>query len=160
MSPEIRLYLQQIEDVRGQIRALIENIPVDDLPEALNWRPIAGSDHATNSLGVMAIHVAGAEHFWLGEVIGGMPTTRDRDSEFQTQIETGREILERLAVVDAETRPILEALTSANLEETRLARGKVHHVRGIILHVINHSALHLGHMQLTYQLWMRRQSKV
>jgi hypothetical protein len=36
----------------------------------------------------------------------------------------------------------------------REARDRVIPVRWCILHVIDHTALHLGHMQLTYQLWM------
>ena len=34
------------------------------------------------------------------------------------------------------------------------ARGRIVPVRWAILHVIDHTALHLGHMQITYQLWM------
>jgi hypothetical protein len=40
----------------------------------------------------------------------------------------------------------------------RQARGREVPVRWCILHVVDHTALHLGHMQLTYQLWMRGQS--
>jgi hypothetical protein len=159
MPPEIQSYLERIEDLRSQIRSLIESLPTSDLPEALNWRPIdvgdnASGGHATNSLGVMALHAAGAEHFWMGEVIGGMPHTRDRDSEFVSQIENVNIILERLNIVGAETRTVMAWLNPVNLDETRLARGKLIPVRWMILHVIDHTALHLGHMQLTYQLWM------
>jgi hypothetical protein len=156
MHPEIQAYLERINDVRGQMRALLESLSAHDLPEVLNWRPIEGDDdHATNSLGVLAVHTAGAEHFWIGEVIGGMPPTRDRDAEFRSEILDVREIVKQLDVVGVETRNVMEWLTPANLEETRFARGKVIPVRWIILHIIDHSALHLGHMQLTYQLWMR-----
>ena len=103
---------------------------------------------------VMAIHTAGAEHFWIGEVIGGMPPTRDRDAEFSTSIEAVHDIFSRLNIVEAETRTVMAWLTPGNLDETRLARGKLIPVRWIILHIIDHTALHLGHMQLTYQLWM------
>ena len=75
MTPEITSYLGLIEDLRGQVGDLIAGLPV----EALNWRPIEGlDDHATNSLAIMAAHVAGAEHFWIYEVIGRQPPTRDR----------------------------------------------------------------------------------
>ena len=57
MLPEIAHYLDRIDDLRRQISELITQVPA----EALNWRPIDGDDdHATNSLAVLAAHVAGA----------------------------------------------------------------------------------------------------
>lgn len=150
MYPEIQTYLERLDDLRNQIRDLVADLPA----EALNWRPIEDSaEHATNSMGVLATHAAGAEHFWIGEVIGGMPATRDRDAEFRTKIEHPEKLLQLLDTVDKETRTVMAWLTAGNLDETRLARGKLIPVRWIILHVIDHTALHLGHMQLTYQLW-------
>jgi hypothetical protein len=156
MQPEIQSYLERIEDLRGQIRTLLEGIPKSDQSEALNWRPIEPThgDHATNSLAVMAIHAAGAEHFWIGEVVGGMPPTRVRHAEFDAQIEDVGEIIQRLDHVEVETRSVLAGITPVNLDETRLVQGRMVPVRWSILHVIDHTALHLGHMQLTYQLWM------
>ena len=81
MHPELQHYLQLLDDLRRQVRELIAGLPAD----ALNWRPVVGTDeHATNSLAVLAAHVAGAEHFWIAEVVGRRPTTRDRDAEFGT----------------------------------------------------------------------------
>jgi hypothetical protein len=38
----------------------------------LDWRPIEGDKgHVTNSLAVLAAHIAGAEHFWIAEVVVG-----------------------------------------------------------------------------------------
>lgn len=150
MIHEVQHYLERIEDLRGQVRDLIADLPV----EALNWRPIEGSDdHATNSLAVIAAHVAGSEHFWIAEVIGGYPATRDRDAEFVTEVSGAAELLQRLDATGAETRSVLPALSVADLDDTRQASGRVVPVRWVILHVIDHMALHLGHMQLTYQLW-------
>ena len=68
MTSELNNYLQRIEDLRGQVGDLIAGLP----GEALNWRPI--EDDATNSLAVLAAHSAGAEHFWIAEVVGGPPS--------------------------------------------------------------------------------------
>jgi uncharacterized damage-inducible protein DinB len=155
MSPELANYLQMIEDLRGQIGELIADLPA----EALNWRPLEGTDeHATNSLAVLATHVAGAEHFWIAEVVGGRPPTRDRDAEFTTRADSAAEFLGALAQIGQETRQVFSTLTEADLDGTREARGRTIPVRWCILHVIDHSALHLGHMQLTYQLWMGGQA--
>lgn len=150
MNAEIDNYLLRIEDLRGQIASLIADLPA----AALNWRPIEGSDdHAMNSLAVLASHTAGAERFWLHEVIGQQPPTRMRDHEFETAVDSPTPLLEKLTATGQETRRILAALTPEALDDTRTVRERTVPVRWGILHVIDHTALHLGHMQITVQLW-------
>ena len=156
MLTELDNYLQRIEDLRGQVRDLIADLPA----EALNWRPTEKvEDHATNSLAVMAAHVAGAEQFWIAEVIGGRPRTRDRDAEFAVQAADAVELVHRLEATGAETREVFAALTRADLDSAREVEGRKVAVRWGILHVIDHISLHLGHMQITYQLWNAGKSK-
>jgi uncharacterized damage-inducible protein DinB len=151
IPPELASYLQMIEDLRGQVRDLIADLPV----EALNWRPLDESeDHATNSLAVLAAHIAGAEHFWIGESVGNLPPSRDRDAEFETRAASAAELVDRLERVAKETRLVCSALSTPDLDSSREVGGRTVPVRWCILHVIDHTALHLGHMQLTYQLWM------
>lgn len=152
MNPEAAHYLARIEDLRGQIGALVEELPA----EGLNWRPIEGeADHAVNSIAVLAAHAAGAETFWLHEVIGKRPKQRDREKEFETQVEGPEELLAVLKGTGEITRQILENLDADDLAASRVVDGKEVAVRWGILHVIDHTALHLGHMQITYQLWNR-----
>jgi uncharacterized damage-inducible protein DinB len=155
MVSELENYWQRMEDLRGQVASLITDLPV----EALNWRPIAGEDkEVTNSLAVLATHIAGAEHYWIGEVVGGRPATRDRDAEFAVKAEDGTSLVRLLEQVGVESREVFAGLAAADLDGVREARGRTIPVRWCILHVIDHTALHLGHMQLTYQLWMGGQS--
>ena len=156
MNPELTHYLHMIEDLRRQVRDVIVGLPA----EALNWRPLPLSEaHETNSLAVMAAHVAGAEHFWIAEVIGRYPTTRDRPAEFVTEMDGPDGLLARLDEVGAETSEVFARLTAVDLDETRQAHERAVTTRWAILHVIDHTALHLGHMQITYQLWMGGGSK-
>ncbi len=156
MLSELENYVQRIEDLRAQVRSLLDGLP----REALNWRPIEDSEgQVTNSLAVLAAHVAGAEHFWIGEVVGGYPATRVREAEFATVATEAGELLRRLDAVAEETRQVLSALDPAELDRTREVRGRTAVVRWCILHVIDHTALHLGHMQLTYQLWKGGEGK-
>jgi uncharacterized damage-inducible protein DinB len=145
---ELENYQRRIDDLRGQVRDLLAELPA----EALNWRPLEDED-TTNSLAVLAAHIAGAEHFWIGEVVGGLPTSRDRESEFTTQAEVAAELVRLLEATGAETRQVLARLEPSDLDGEREARGRTIPVRWCILHVVDHTALHLGHMQLTYQLW-------
>ena len=153
MLSELDNYAQRIEDLRGQAGDLIADLPA----QALNWRP--SGDEATNSLAVLAAHIAGAEHFWIAEVVGGSPPTRDRDAEFATQAADASQLVRILENTGAETGGVFATLTTADLDGTRQARGRTMAVRWCILHVIDHTALHLGHMQLTCQLWAEGSSK-
>jgi len=150
MISELDNYLNRLDDLRGQVSTLLAELPA----EALNWRPIEGKDeHVTNSLAVLTAHLAGAEHFWIAEVIGGRPATRDRDAEFAVVAATPAELLQILEKVSHETRDVLSALSESDLSGTRQAKDRMVSVRWGILHVIDHTSLHLGHMQMTYQLW-------
>jgi uncharacterized damage-inducible protein DinB len=150
MIPEVAQYLERIEDLRGQVGDLIKDLSA----AALNWRPVEGeSGHGTNSLAVLAAHVVGAEGFWIHEVIGAHPATRERQQELVTRIDDPKELLAKFTLTGEATREILSSLQASHLEEPRKVRSKVVSVRWAVLHVIDHTALHLGHMQLTYQLW-------
>lgn len=150
MNAELQNYLTRIEDLRGQIASLITDLPA----QALNWLPVEQSDdHAMNSLAVLASHTAGAEQFWIHETIGGLPTTRVRDQEFATQVPDATALLEKLTTTGATTRRILTELDPAELDATRTVRDRTVPVRWGIVHIIDHTALHLGHMQITVQLW-------
>jgi hypothetical protein len=102
---------------------------------------------------VLAVHVAGSEHGWMAETLGGYPQTRVRDSEFVYVADSPREGIDRLAKVADETRSILSNYTADQLEGTVAKDGREVPIRWVIHHVIYHYSLHIGHMQLTYQLW-------
>jgi uncharacterized damage-inducible protein DinB len=156
MNPEVHSYLQRIDDLRGLVGQLLADLPV----EALNYRPIkSGRGHEANSLAVLATHIAGAEHFWIGEVVGRGPATRDRDAEFTIAASGSEPLLRLLEDTGSETRVVLSGLSSEDLDGVREARGRTIPVRWCILHVVDHTALHLGHMQLTYQLWAEGYSR-
>src|SRR3970282_1927966 len=109
MISELDNYLDRLEDLRGQISGLLSELPA----EALHWRPIGGrDDHVTNSLAVLTAHLAGAEHFWIAEVIGGRPATRDRDAEFATVATSNAEIIQLLEKNALETREVFSAHSS------------------------------------------------
>jgi uncharacterized damage-inducible protein DinB len=147
---ELANYLERLEDLRGQISGLVAGLPA----EGLNWRPLQGTgDHATNSLAVLAAHSAGAEHFWIAEVVGSRPATRDREAEFATLAASSAEIIRLLENTALETKEVFLTLKDTDLEDTRQTAGRTVPVRWCLLHVIDHTSLHLGHMQITFQLW-------
>jgi hypothetical protein len=114
---------------------------------------------ATNSPAALASHLAGSENFLIAHVIGGRPIQRDREAEFRTKEVEVAELLRRLSAGTGMAEEILSPLTPAQLEESRKWLTGSGTVRRCIMHAISHYAAHLGHMQLTYQLWLDQTGK-
>jgi uncharacterized damage-inducible protein DinB len=149
---ELENYLLSIENHHKEIIEIIDGVPRD----GLNLRPIELPElQVSNSMANLAMHVAGAEHFWIGEVIGGLPATRNRSAEFAIKVKNPLPLIESLNTVLAETKTIFSKLTEADLTKLYEVDGKMVPGRWAILHVIEHTALHLGQIQLTYQLWAK-----
>jgi hypothetical protein len=90
----------------------------------------------------------------MKRVIAGIPIQRDREAEFRA-FGSLSEALKGWEAIDREADGILAKLTLKQLEETRDVSGPFGRVsvRWCILHQIGHYATHLGHMQITRQLW-------
>ena len=143
--------LERLMDLHREIEECLMALPA----EALNWVPGEGM----NSLAVLATHTAGAERYWIGDMLARDPSERIRAEEFEVADASAPELIERLrgALVHSE-------LTIANLKTADLAEKRqspVHKryfsVSWCILHTLDHTAQHLGHMQITRQLWDQRQ---
>ncbi len=156
MIKEVQGYLTTMNELRDQIKSVLEGLP----QEALDWKPTEGEGElGTNSLGVIATHVAGSGTYLIKEVIGTQPVHRDRDGEFAARGVNVSTLKARLDSAAKVIEDILSPLTMGQMEEDRKYRDRNAKVRWIILHVIEHTALHLGHMQLTRQLWMAGKRK-
>ncbi len=153
MGKEIQGYLATLAELRNQIKTLLEGLP----QEALDWCPIRGEGElATNSLGVIVTHLAGSETFWMKEIIGRTLIGRDRKAEFLTRGVSAEGLKGRIDGAAKITEEILSSLAESQLEEVRKFRDRSVTVRGSILHVLEHMAQHLGHIQLTRQLWLAK----
>ena len=156
MDKEVQGYLTKIGELWGHIKEMLDGLP----QEALEWRPFQGQGElATNSLAAIAAHVAGSGTYLIKEVIGRQPINRDREGEFATRGEDVTALKARLDAAQTAIEKVLSPLTAAQLEEDRKYRDRTAKVRWIILHVIEHTGSHLGHMQLTRQLWQARDRK-
>jgi uncharacterized damage-inducible protein DinB len=150
LTGELANYLERIEDLRRQMADMVAGLPVD----ALNWRPFQGEgDAEVNSLAGLVAHSAGAERFWIAEVVGGRPAARDRAAEFSQEADSSEDVIRWLTETSRQTREILASLSDVDLDSTRRTEGHTLPVRWCLLHVVDHTALHLGHMQITRQLW-------
>lgn len=154
MTPEIDHYLQFFADQHRQIDELIKDLPL----VALNWQPLASDDHAANSLAVLLMHITGAEQFWLGELLGQRQINRDREAEFRAIATDVSSLRRRLQETDELVREVLTTVDPARLDETVQLGGRTLTLRWGVIHMIEHTAQHLGHMQLTLQLWRDKQA--
>jgi uncharacterized damage-inducible protein DinB len=144
-------YLSFLKDLREQVKNLLDGLS----QEALDWQPIPEKgDLATNSIGALTLHLAGSENFWMKEIIGSQSIQRDREAEFAAKGVKAADLISKLEMAARGAEEILASMNPGRLEENRKFRDRTVTVQWAILHVIEHYAIHLGHMQLTRQLWL------
>ena len=136
-----------LEKSHNSIKAAIKGLP----PEALEWTPAPGA----NSMGVLVTHVVGAERYWVSTVAGGGSFERDREAEFSTRDVTAEQLMVLLDEVLAESRATLAQLTPLHLEQVYTAPrdNRQVTVAWALLHALEHTALHAGHIESTRDVW-------
>jgi uncharacterized damage-inducible protein DinB len=135
-----------------EILKALEGLP----PAALDWSPGPGM----NSINVLVFHLTGSARYWIGDVAVGEPSNRDRDAEFSVR-GVGVDILQkRLADSLAYAQTALGKLTLQDLEKevTAPSGGRKVTVAWAVLHALEHVAVHVGHIELTRQLWEQFQA--
>ena len=148
------------EDLLDRFHELHADIgkALDELPQAaLDWKP--GED--MNSLCVLVVHATGAERFLIGDVVMGDPSNRNREIEFQATGLDVNTLKSRLIDADAYARTAFETLNLQDLEMLRRSPRDGHKltVAWALTHALEHTAIHLGHIQMISQLWMQKYSK-
>lgn len=145
--------IDRLSFLHREIATAIEGLP----QEALDWTPAKDM----NSIGVLCVHTAGAERYWLGDVVAGEPCGRNRDAEFKA-----RGLDEGLLIQGLEESLGYSARVLAGLEFEGLAAerrsprdGRTVNVSWCVLHVVEHTALHAGHIQITRQMWQGRRAR-
>jgi uncharacterized damage-inducible protein DinB len=147
MEPFFRDYLERLEAFHRQVKAALSGCSV----EALDWIP----GEEIPSLGVLAAHLAGAERYWIGDVAGQDSSGRDRDDEFRTRDVEVDELFTRLDASLDYARRFCAGLSLADLalERTTPSGERQITLGWALLHALEHTALHLGHIQIVRQLW-------
>jgi uncharacterized damage-inducible protein DinB len=140
-------YAERLQFLHAAIEQIINGLP----QAALDWTP--GPE--MNSIHVLAVHVAGSERYWIGDVAGNDPSDRDRDAEFRSGGLDTHALIDLLDRTLAHSRAVLEGLELADLEEPRVSprNGRQVTIAWCLAHALEHTALHLGHMEITKQLW-------
>jgi len=153
MLKEVETCLSLLDGLRRAVAEVLEGLPA----EALNWRPLEGTEeHATNSLAATFAHLTGSQRYWVGQIVGGRDARRVREAEFHATADSAAALREQLDETYALMREVLAAVTAEQLDETVDTGSRTVTRRWAMLHALEHSAVHVGHMQLTRQLWVGR----
>src|SRR3990172_2370464 len=118
--------------------------------EALDWSP----GESMNSIAVLVTHVAGSEKFWIGDIAMQEPSGRVREAEFIVKGDGAAHLSSLLDSSLAYIQGAFARLTRDDLDQPRTSPldGKTYDVAWSIAQSLAHTALHLGHIQLTRQL--------
>ena len=114
----------------------------------LNDRPV---DQATNAVGALVVHCTELCEFWLGHVVLGRPSLRDRDAEFGAEVDLDelRRRVDRATSRAAADLAVIADGGGGNPSELRqLALGDGSD-DAVVLYVLKELHQHLGHMELT-----------
>jgi uncharacterized damage-inducible protein DinB len=129
--------IRLLEDFPGQVNACLEVLT----DEEVWWRPNGQANSPAN----LVLHLAGSNRYYIGEVIGGTPVSRDRDAEFAAR--GGYSKAQVRALWDASSQAVagvLNALEPSQMMQTTERTGKTTTVAQVLLHVSHHNATHLG----------------
>jgi len=150
MHPFYADLYERFEGLLNDLWATLDGLP----DEALDWTPA----HDMNSLTVLVVHVAAATRYWAGDVAYGDISNRDRAAEFAARGIARDALRQHLDDVLAYLRAKFESATLDTLADVRPAPGrdKTYTQGWAILHALEHIAVHVGHAQITRQLWFMR----
>jgi uncharacterized damage-inducible protein DinB len=98
-----------------------------------------------NSAGNLILHLCGNIRQYIISSLGGLPDTRERDSEFSTKGGLTRaELVDKLHNTLEEARSVISKADPENLLRKRIVQGMNYSGVGIIIHVTEHYSYHTG----------------
>jgi hypothetical protein len=144
--------LEHLKALHAEAIKSLEGMPVD----ALDWVP--GPE--MNSISVLIMHFTGSERYWVGDVVKGDPSFRNREAEFQTKGMDAAALRRRILDLDEYEARAFEALKVRDLESWKVAPkdGRRVTMAWALLHAMQHTAVHIGHIEILTQQWRQRGS--
>ncbi len=135
-----------LENMHGLIKKSIRGLS----QESLDWKP----GHEMNSICTLTVHITGAESYWINDVIGLGHSNREREKEFLANQLNQEELFRLLDETLEKSRMVLDTLEMSDVDLIRISPrdGRAFSTTWCLLHAIEHTALHLGQVQITRQL--------
>ena len=160
VSTELATYRELFADKYAELDELLADLP----DEALLWKPFESSpwQGPCNSIGELTAHAASSTvyllrraEYCLGRRAWAEVDGDEGSEEFGPANHELGYLQARVARTHAYVNQLLDSLTPADLEATRAhpKRPREFSARHDIVHALDHLAQHIGHGQLTRQLW-------
>ena len=145
MDPVVEKIAEQFQVVHANLRDEVRDLSVDEL----NWKPVPEA----NSIAVLVVHTLGSEAEVL-RVVADAPGVRDRDAEFLATVNDAADLLREIDQADSYLEAMAPRITAENLAAER-PRGDRPPQTGLhwLLTNYGHAREHLGHIELTKQLY-------
>ena len=141
-------YLERLEGLQRRLHQDVRDLPA----EAMDWSP----GQEMNSVAVLLAHITGVLREGIAIALGD-PPGRVRAQEFQTRDVLSAEMLRRLDAVIDYARGALPRLGLEDLDKERNDDDGPISCCMALLHALEHASLHLGHLQVTCQMWRQRE---
>ncbi len=156
MNTEVETLSRQIRSLLGHVAEAVQGLNEDQL----NWRPpIAGA----NSAYVIAAHTLGNARAWVLGIACAQDVERDRPAEFRASGPDAAALVDEARDLSQQIESALASMAPSDLDRRLVplpkywGEGQPYEisVREALFHVVEHAALHLGHLQLTRDLALR-----
>ena len=145
-------YLERLENLQHRLHKEVQDLSA----EVMDWSPGPAMNPKMNSVAVLLAHITGVLHEGIAIALD-QPPGRVREQEFQTRGVPGAEMLRRLDAVLDYARGALPRLGLDDLDQARKDEDGTVTCGWALLHALEHAYLHLGHLQLTCQMWRQRE---
>ncbi len=141
-------FLDRMEFLYQEIRTDLARLPEN----ALDWSPADDM----NSIGVLLAHLVGAAQYWACDMPAGGESERVRSVEFEVTKTTHAQLEQLLESSMSRIKASVATLTLADLERkvsSEMFGDEEFTVSWCLMHAIEHSATHVGHIQLMRHYW-------
>ncbi len=147
-DPTIEAARVTFDDSLGELRGVVAGSTAAELDR----RP--GADD-TNSIAVLTVHALSSARWWLSLAMGAPPPERDRASEFLAVTTSTDDLLSFVDEMAEDCRSLLDA--GGSFEPAAVCVNGSEEVTAIwaLIHALEHLREHVGHAQLTSQLFLR-----
>ncbi|GEM_PF-570476 len=145
-------YLELLERRRAVLLATLDGLP----KQVLDWTPLSAE---TSSIAMLTRHCTDALRWWLVQELSGRPIDYDRARDFAAEGEDAATLARVVNAAFDDCAAVLRELDPALLDRVwpvsiaHPRRGQVQSGHFRVYYPLLHLAEHIGHMQLTRQLW-------
>jgi hypothetical protein len=150
MNQALQAYYDQTLENHQLFRSAIADLDA----EALDWRPAP----ETSSIAVLVAHTFGSELEVL-RIVRGLPSDRNRDSEFVDSSTSAGDLLARIDLADTAVKEHVPQMTETDLTSLRERPNRAPQLGWQwLLRNLGHEREHLAHVELTKQLYLHRKT--